>query len=313
MEPDSKHRILITGLSGFTGRHLARKLAGLGWEICGLGAHLPPGSSDIAYPNLEADLSETERIADWLAANRPTHIAHLAAQSHVVGDPLRFYKDNLLGTESLLEAVAASDITLKKILVASSANIYGNCENSPISEQEPYRPVNHYASSKVTMELLVQKWFDRYPIVITRPFNYTGPGQSEAFVYAKLVAAFFRRDPEIRLGNIGIARDLSDIRFVVEAYRRLLLGEISSNTFNICSGTSVSIKETLAILSELTGHLPNIVSDAALSRSNEITELRGDPSKLMHAIGSIENYGPLDIFRNMLDAYTNNEFQNNFE
>lgn len=309
MELDTTNRILVTGLSGFTGKYLARKLASLGWQICGLGAHAPPQGGDPVYPNLDVDLSETERIAEWMAANQPTHIAHLAAQSHVVGDPLRFYRDNLLGTESLLEAVAVSGIAPKKLLIASSANIYGNCENSPISEDQPYQPVNHYASSKVAMELLVQKWFDRYPIVITRPFNYTGPGQSEAFVYAKLAAAFFRRDSEIRLGNISTARDLSDIRFVVEAYRRLLLSELSSDTFNICSGKSVSIREALAILSKLTGHVPKIVSDPALTRSNEITELRGDSSKLQHAIGSIPNFDPVEIFGNMLDAYDNSEFR----
>jgi GDP-6-deoxy-D-talose 4-dehydrogenase len=309
MEPDSNYRILITGLSGFTGRYLARKLAREGWEICGLGAPALPDSSDAIYPNLDADLSETGRIADWIAANQTTHIAHLAAQSHVIGDPLRFYRDNLLGTESLLEAVSMSGVTPEKILIASSANIYGNCETSPISEDEPYRPVNHYASSKVAMELLVQKWFDRYPIIITRPFNYTGPGQSEAFLFPKLVGAFHRKDPVITLGNIDVARDLSDVNFVIDAYVRLLQSPVRSDRFNICSGKSVSIREAIAILSKLTGHVPKIVSDPALTRRNEITELRGDPSKLQHAIGSTPNYDPVEIFRNMLDAYGNSEFR----
>lgn len=284
---------------------MATCLATDGWEVYGLG----PPVDDLSFPNLNVDLSETQAIASWLAETSPTHIVHLAAQSHVVGDPMKFFEVNVLGTESLLLAISKAQIVPQKLLIASSANVYGQCKNSPIQESEPNRPVNHYALSKAAMELLVQKWFDRYPIVITRPFNYTGPGQSEAFVYAKLAAAFFRRDPEIRLGNIGTARDLSDIRFVVEAYRRLLLSELSSGTFNISSGKSVSIREALAILSKLTGHVPKIVSDPALTRSNEITELRGDPSKLQHAIGSIPNYDPLEIFRNMLDAYDNSEIR----
>ena len=304
MEPDSKHRILITGLSGFTGKHLACKLAGHGWEICGLGAYSPANIGEVAYPNLDADLSETGRIAEWIGANRPTHIAHLAAQSHVVGDPLRFYRDNLLGTESLLEAISISGIVPEKILIASSANIYGNCENSPISEDALYRPVNHYASSKVAMELLVQKWFERYPIVITRPFNYTGPGQSEAFLFPKLVGAFHRAEPVITLGNINVARDLSDIEFVIEAYIRLLESSVHSDVFNICSGKSVSIREALAILSKLTGHVPKIVSDPALIRSDEITELRGDPSKLQHAVGPLAPTPVAELFRKMLVALT---------
>ncbi len=307
MEPDSKHRILITGLSGFTGRHLARKLAGLGWEICGLGAHSLPGSGVIAYPNLDADLSETARIAEWMAANRPTHIAHLAAQSHVVGDPLRFYRDNLLGTESLLEAISTSGIAPEKILIASSANIYGNCENSPISEDELYRPVNHYASSKVAMELLVQKWFERYPVIITRPFNYTGRGQSEAFLFPKLVGAFHRAEPSITLGNIDVARDLSDVEFVIEAYTRLLLSPIRSDRFNICSGRSLSIRGALDILTGLTGHQPVITVDPALVRPDEIAELRGDPARLQAAVGPLAPTPITDLFGKMLAALSAGE------
>lgn len=302
MEPDSKNRILITGLSGFTGKHLARKLAGLGWEICGLGAKTASAVSDAAYANLDADLSETTRITEWIATNQPTHIAHLAAQSHVVGDPLRFYRDNLLGTESLLEATFAAGINPKKILIASSANIYGNCQNSPISEDEPYRPVNHYASSKVAMELLVQKWFDRYPIVITRPFNYTGAGQSEAFLFPKLVGAFHRAEPTITLGNIDIARDLSDVDFVVESYVRLLLSPVHSQHFNICSGQSISVRAALDLLSALTGHQPEIAIDPALVRPDEISELRGDPARLQAAVGPLLRTHVADLFVKMLAA-----------
>lgn len=302
MERGSKYRILITGLSGFTGRHLARKLAALGWQICGLGGPSRQGSSEVAYPNLDADLSETARLADWMVANRPTHIAHLAAQSHVVGDPLRFYRDNLLGTESLLEAISISGITPEKILIASSANIYGNCENSPISEDELYRPVNHYASSKVAMELLVQKWFERYPVIITRPFNYTGPGQPEAFLFPKLVGAFHRAEQSITLGNIDIARDLSDVEFVIEAYTRLLQSSIRSERFNICSGTSLSIRGALDILTRLTGNRPAIAVDQALVRSDEIVELRGNPARLQAAIGPLQPTPVADLFSKMLNA-----------
>ena len=302
MEPDSKYRILITGLSGFTGRHLARKLAAKGWQICGLGAPSPLNGSDVDYPNLDADLCETVRIAEWMTVNRPTHIVHLAAQSHVVGDPLRFYRDNLLGTDSLLEAIAKSGITPKKILIASSANIYGNCENSPISEDELYRPANHYASSKVAMELLVQKWFERYPVVITRPFNYTGPGQSEAFLFPKLVGAFHRKEQTITLGNIDVARDLSDVEFVIEAYARLLLSPVRSERFNICSGSSLSIRGALEILTVLTGQLPVITVDHTLVRPDEIAELCGDPARLQAAVGPLTPTPVADLFSSMLTA-----------
>jgi GDP-6-deoxy-D-talose 4-dehydrogenase len=294
---------LITGLSGFTGRHLARRLNDDGWSVCGVGTGGADASEESrCFPNLDADLNETAAITRWISEHRPTHVVHLAAQSHVVGDPLRFYQDNLLGTESLLEAVAASGVNVQKILIASSANIYGNSEASPIAESAPYRPVNHYALSKVGVELLAQKWFARLPIIVTRPFNYTGPGQSEAFLFPKLVAAFHRRDAVIRLGNIDVARDLSDVAFLVEAYALLLRSPLHSEYFNICSGKSLSIRNAIGILAGLTGHQPEIAVDPTLVRADEITELRGDPARLQKAIGPLEPTPWPDLFAKMLSA-----------
>ena len=285
-------------MSGFTGRHLATRLASDGWEIFGLGAH----ADDLSFPNLNVDMSETSAIAGWLTETAPTHIVHLAAQSHVIGDPLKFFKVNVLGTESLLLAISEARIVPKKLLIASSANVYGQCENSPIKEEEPSRPVNHYALSKAAMELLVQKWFGQFPTIITRPFNYTGPGQSEAFLFPKIVGAFHRNDPVMTLGNLKVARDLSDIDFVVEAYRRLLLSPIDSEVFNICSGSSISIETTLQLVSELTQYLPEVVVDPALVRPDEIAELRGDSARLQSAIGPLEPCPPKAIFAAMLTA-----------
>ena len=101
-----KNRALITGISGFTGQHLANTLAKTGWEIVGLGNERLPVESD----HLDADLADTSRLSEWISHVCPTHIVHLAALSHVVGDPLSFYRANVLGTESLLEAVSRSGI-----------------------------------------------------------------------------------------------------------------------------------------------------------------------------------------------------------
>ena len=162
--------------------------------------------------------------------------------------------------------------------------------------------MNHYALSKAAMELLVKKCFDRYPIVIVRPFNYTGPGQSAGFLFAKIVAAFHRRDPKLKLGNLDVSRDLSDISFVVEAYKRLLLLPLSSEIFNICSGSGISIAQTIRIMQEMTGYSPEIIVDQALIRKDEIRELTGDPAKLLSAIGSLEPVPQPVIFANMIAA-----------
>jgi nucleoside-diphosphate-sugar epimerase len=227
-------------------------------------------------------------------------VVHLAGLSHVVGQGLPFYEVNVIGTESLLEAVRLAGVSPAKIIIASSANIYGQGSASPIDEHHPPAPANHYAASKAAMEWVARRWYDRFPIVVTRPFNYTGPGQSEAFVYAKLAGAFRRREAVLKLGNTRIARDLSDVSFVVEVYRRLLTSPFASDVVNVCSGRSVSIAEALDILCELTGHRPEIEVDPALVRDSDILNLTGDPTRLQSIVGPLQPVAPRDIFRAMI-------------
>jgi|TARA_R110002124_G_scaffold32704_12_gene109252 nucleoside-diphosphate-sugar epimerase len=292
----SPSRVLITGVSGFTGVPLASRLSAAGWEVFGL-TNAPACDR---VPSLCADLGETDRISDWVRSIQPTHVVHLAALSHVVGPALPFYEVNVLGTESLLEAIRRADVRPDKVLIASSANIYGQTPVCPISENEPPMPANHYAASKAAMEWVARQWFDRLPIIVTRPFNYTGPGQSEAFLFAKLVGAFHRREPVLTLGNVRVARDLSDVSFVTDIYHRLLDSDVQSTVLNICSGRSVAISEALAILRDLTGHDPDITVDPALVRPNDIEVLTGDPARLRAAIGPCVPVAPEDIFRGML-------------
>jgi GDP-6-deoxy-D-talose 4-dehydrogenase len=291
-------RVLISGLAGFTGRHFAEYLKVQGWDVFGI------DRTEIS--NLDTtsvtDINDTALVIQRLTEIRPTHIIHLAAQSHVVGDPLAFYRVNLLGTESLMEAIAASGIRPVKVLVASSANVYGNSHHSPITEDESLRPMNHYALSKASMEQMLFKWHARLPIVITRPFNYTGPGQSEAFVMPKIVHAFHRRDPVIRLGNLDVARDLSDIRYVCEAYFRLLQSRSTGQTFNICSGSSIHLLHALELLREISGHDPRIEVDSAFVRKDEIKELCGSPRRLYEAVGEIPVISHRDILDHMYRA-----------
>lgn len=292
----SPSRVLITGVSGFTGLHLSNRLLAAGCEVFGL-ANSPDG---VHVPSLCTDLGETDRVADWIRSIQPTHVVHLAALSHVVGPALPFYQVNVLGTESLLEAIRRAEVRPEKVLIASSANIYGQTLASPISEDEPPLPANHYAASKAAMEWIARQWFERLPIVVTRPFNYTGAGQSEAFLFAKLAGAFHRRVPVLKLGNLRVARDLSDVSFVTEVYHRLLLSDLTSTTLNICSGRSVAISEALAILRDLTGHDPEVTIDSALLRPNDVEVLTGDPTRLQAAIGPITPVAPEEIFRRML-------------
>lgn len=291
-------RVLVTGISGFTGRHLARALRAAGYEVWGLGDD--DGAADNRF--LKVSLAKTEVIAGWIEQIRPDYVIHLAALSHVVGDAADFYRVNVVGTESLLQAIAEAKLAPKKIVIASSANIYGNHTPGLISESDPVRPVNHYGFSKAAMELMVHNWEQRFPIIVTRPFNYTGPGQSERFVYAKIVAAFRRRDRLIRLGNIQVARDLSDVRYVVDIYRRLMEGGHSGVTVNICSGNSVSIVEAIDIMASVAGYKPEIEIDPSLIRPNEIMKISGDTAMLRSLIGELKSIDPETTFRDMYSS-----------
>lgn len=287
-------RVVLTGASGFTGRHLIERLKRKGSEVFALGMEYVDGVEG----NLVADLRDHDRMAAWLKDIRPTHIIHLAALSHVEGDALDFYRVNVIGTETLLLAVKSAELTPDKVVIASSANLYGNSRHSPIAETAPVNPANHYAVSKAAMELTLLRYRDRLPIIVTRPFNYTGPGQSERFVYAKIARTFARRDPVLTLGNIAVARDVSDVRDVCEAYARLLDAPVDNLPVNICSGTSLSLERTIAILRDITGHSPSIEVDPALIRGSDIRELTGDPSRLYELVGSWDR---VDIRQTLAD------------
>ncbi|ORT71899.1 GDP-mannose 4,6-dehydratase [Pseudomonas mosselii] len=281
----SDKTVLITGLSGFTGAHLAHRLIADGWRIVGLGGR----RLECEAEHLEADLNDTERLTEWVREVKPSHVIHLAALAHVTSsDALSYYRVNVLGTESLLTALQNSSVALEKVVIASSANIYGNALVSPIVENSEPRPMNHYALSKLAMEALVRKWFDRFPILVTRPFNYTGAGQSEAFVFAKIVAAFARRQAELKLGNLDVSRDLSDVCYVAEAYARLLECDAQGQFVNICSGRSVSLLQVIDAMAAIAGYRPQVRVDPAFVRADEVKELYGSPSKLYGLVGELE-------------------------
>jgi GDP-D-mannose dehydratase len=123
----------------------------------------------------------------------------------------------------------------------------------------------------------------------------------------KIVHAFYRRDPVIRLGNLDVARDLSDIRFVCEAYHRLLQAQSTGQTFNICSGSSIHLLRVLELLREISGHDPRIEIDPAFVRKDEIKELCGSPRRLFEAVGEISTISHRDIFGHMYRSLGHNE------
>lgn len=283
-------RTLVTGAAGFTGRYLAHALAERGHEVHGLVHMHEPNLAGIVRAH-EADLTDQDALKKVVAEVRPDHVVHLAAIAFVAhGDIEQMYRTNVVGTRQLLDALAESPATPASVLIASSANIYGNAREGVLDESVPAAPANDYGVSKVATEYVAKLYASRLPITVLRPFNYTGRGQSIDFLLPKIVAHARARAPVIELGNLDVARDFSDVRTVAAAYAKLLTEPAAvGETFNICSGRAVSLREVVEMVSELSGHPLEVTVNPALVRANEVRTLCGSPDKLEKVIGPLDS------------------------
>ena len=276
-------RVLVTGHKGFTGRYVIDALRASGHEVLGLAQQ--PGDLESS----SVDLLDREGVARAVREARPDAVIHLAAIAFVAhGDADEMYRTNVVGTRHLLEALAALHVSPRTVLLASSANVYGNSEVELLGESVPPAPANDYAVSKLAMEYMAKLWFDRLPIVLARPFNYTGVGQAENFLLPKIVSHFRRRERVIELGNIHVARDFQDVRFIADAYVRLLSAGAEGQTVNLCSGRAVSLLEVIGLVQQIAGYTIEVSVNPAFVRGNEVARLTGDNRRLRELIGPLD-------------------------
>ncbi|WP_175674783.1 NAD-dependent epimerase/dehydratase family protein [Burkholderia ambifaria] len=279
-------RALVTGLGGFTGDYLAESLRAAGYRVFGT-TH---GADTIEPDTYRVDLCDRPALADVVAEVQPDIVAHLAAVSFVAhGDADAIYRTNVVGSRNLLEALANLENRPRAVLLASSANIYGNAAVEIIDESIEPNPANDYAVSKLAMEYMARLWRDKLPIVIARPFNYTGVGQSPKFLLPKIVGHFQRGERVIELGNIDVERDFSDVRRVADAYRRLLELSPAGGVFNVCSGRAVSLKAVISMMERIAGYAIEVRVNPAFVRANDVRRLQGDDARLQAAIGPLED------------------------
>ena len=278
-------RLFITGGIGFTGVHLIAAAKSQGWEVL-----------DLLGP-----LEDAAGVAQQLTSFSPDAVIHLAAISAVThGDTNAFYAVNVVGTDNLLKAIQRCEKPPSKIVLASSANVYGNSYSGLLSESTVPQPVNHYAISKLAMEHVASLYRDQLPIVITRCFNYTGIGHDDRFVIPKIIAHFKRKAATIELGDLDVEREFNDVRFVVDAYLKLLDHGVPGEAYNICTGTVVKLRSVIQMLESLSGHNPVIHVNPAFLRANEIKVLGGSSEKLQKAIGLVNTYSLRDTLVWML-------------
>lgn len=291
-------RVLVTGVRGFTGAYVRNELQQAGYEVVGT---LARGDA-VTEGEHVLDICSLHECRRVIGECQPTHIVHLAAISYVAhDDALQMYDVNVLGTMNLLQACIDVGLRPERILIASSANVYGNAAGVVDERVEP-APVNHYAVSKLAMEHLARTWFDRLPIVITRPFNYTGRGQESRFLVPKIVSHFARRQPYIELGNLDVARDFSDVRTVAKIYRKLLEAPVAGEVLNVCSGRAYTLHEVVDMVREASGHDLEVRVNRAFVRENEVKVLMGSAAKLHQFVPDIEPIDFADTIRWMVRA-----------
>ena len=230
---------------------------------------------------LDCELADKDGLRQQVLAAAPDSVVHLAAISFVgQADENAFYAVNVVGTMNLLDALLALPKLPQRVLLASSANVYGNCDASPIDEKQLPAPMNHYATSKLAMEHMARTVGDRLPLVFTRPFNYTGVGQAGQFLIPKLVSHFARRAAAIELGNLHVEREFNDVSLVCAAYLQLIEHGIAGETYNICSGNAYALQQVIELLTGITGHRMDVTVNRTFVRAGEVHRLCGNPARL---------------------------------
>jgi len=288
---------------------MAAELCQAGYEVVGLSRTQPDKNTLNVGAVYACDLCDSVSLTRLVKEIQPDIVIHLAAISFVPhGDVAEIYRVNLIGSRNLLEALSHTDKSIKAVLIASSASVYGNATGGLLDESTVPAPCNDYAVSKLAMEYAAKLFMDRLPIIISRPFNYTGVGHAEHFLLPKIVRHAQRRAKVIELGNLDVARDFSDVRVVVRYYRRLIESIESSNLqgeiVNICSGRAYTLEQILATIKDISGHSFEIKINPTLQRASEIKLLVGDRTKLHTRVGSVADITLVDTLRWMLKTTT---------
>ena len=286
-------RALITGVGGFVGRHLLHHLEDQGDLVCGLGRAADVHGLDPSRMQV-TDLNDRAAVERALRDVRPDAIYHLAAQSSPadsMGDPWGTICNNLMGQFNLLESLLSTGQS-PRVLVIGSSDEYGTPEQVPTHENVPLKPRTPYAVSKVGQDVMGFQYFaqHRLPVVRVRPFNHTGPGHDARFVipsFARQLAEIEAglREPVLHVGNLDVARDFTDVRDMVQAYRLALIEGQPGEVYNLGRGRSVPVAEMLNELIALCRVPVETRVDPALLRPSDIPRQEADTRKFTELTG----------------------------
>ncbi len=297
-------KILITGATGFVGKHLIDHLLEINSTDKIIGTYISDLSQEdsLNYGEkvdfVKIDLNNEQDVLSLISDSKPDYIYHLAALSSAsdsFDNPKETLINNVVAQVNLLEAARKSNLIDTRILIISSAEIYGNVkvQDLPIREETPLNPTSPYAVSKITQDYLALQYFNSYNLktIRVRPFNHIGPGQSPNFVvsaFTKKVAEIEKAgedSPTMKVGNLESKRDFTDVRDVVKAYSLLIEKGKPGDVYNLGSGKSYKISEILNKILALSQTKIKTVQDELLLRPFDNADLTCDCSKLINATG----------------------------
>ena len=266
-------RIVVTGAGGFVGTHLL--------ELLG----------DEAAP-LDADVTDPGAVAQALRGARPRAVVHLAALSSVPEswrEPAPVWEVNVVGTVNVLEAVRREH-PHARVLFASTGEVYGRPERLPTPEDEAVAPVSPYAASKAAAEIACGQAREAgLDVVVARAFQHEGPGRDERFAVGSWTRQLAELELDgggtLRVGNLDVERDITDVRDVCRAYRLLLEPSVDGGTYNVASGRSVSLAAVVDLLVQLADCSVVVEPDPERLRPADIPVMRGNASRLEDATG----------------------------
>ena len=271
----AQNKVWVLGANSFTGRYLVPALQQAGYLV----------------DTTKVDITCAEQVADAVQSVCPDYVINLAAISFVPeGQNASVYGVNTFGPQYILDACLQLSRRPRKIILASSASVYGVQSEDQVSEACRPNPVDHYGCSKWAMEQIAHTYRDRLNILITRPFNYTGPGQNVKFLIPKIAQHFKDKASTLQLGNLNVARDFSNVRWIVQAYVQLLALENEEHpVVNLCSGKMSSIDEVLTISQRLTGVSLQVQSNESHVRAADILRQCGSNTRLYQMLPSLQS------------------------
>ena len=302
--------ILVTGAAGFAGSHVVEALAGNGTTPLGWTHRAAPPSEIVSLAEWESvDLLDLEAVRAAIARARPSAVVHCAGAPNVAHswrDTLTPLSVNVLATHHLFDALRRAGASCR-VIVPGSATVYA-ASAAPLTEDSPVAPSNPYAVSKLAQEELSLRAAreDGVDVIVTRPFNHTGPRQSAAFAapnMARQIALIEAglAEPLIRVGNLEAQRDFTDVRDIARAYVGLIHQGTPSTVYNVSSGVPRVMRSVLEALVTRARVAVRVEPDPALMRPSDTPVLVGDSTKLQRTTG----WQPQIAFDRTLDDLLN--------